>query len=142
MVLTLTSRAVFAGPQQQLVQSSEEDLAEHVCIAAAIAFLATAPASHGRHALLVSSAYKDIYLRKFADEWHATPSPQLKTLLLESYGVATERYHLWSGRVHGTPPAATFKADFADAERELGVHCMYAMGRLDGQGKLLEVLGR
>jgi len=124
-----------------------EDQAERACESAARSFYTVAETAHGRVSAVDTPAARDAYLSGFAHEWSrylttdTTPAPtaSLRPWLLDAWEHGVSMLHTM-GDVK-TMYEVIGKQWVLDGEEELNRHCMYALGKLDGEGRLLRVLG-
>ena len=124
-----------------------EDQAERACESAARSFYTVAEAAHGHISAVDTPAARDAYLSGFAHEWtrylanDATPAPtaSLRPWLLDAWARGVSMLHTM-GDVKAMYEVIG-KQWVLDGEDELNRHCMYSLGKLDGEGRLLKVLG-
>jgi len=135
---------------------THEDRAERACEAAGRSFFTVADAAHGRVSAIDTPAARDAYLKGFALEWNRyltndkapPPTETLKPWLLDSWTRGVSTLHTLSdiatsyGANLSALQAENVRQSVLDAQDELNRHCMYALGKLDGEGRLLQALGK
>jgi hypothetical protein len=130
---------------------TNENQAERACTAAARSFYTIAEAAHGRVSAVDGPAARKAYLTGFAYEWNMygtsnnapPPTESLKPWLLGAWahGVSMLRTMGDITDQYGMNFSANQRQWVLDAQDELNRHCMYALGKLDGEGRLLKALG-
>ncbi|HXY76547.1 MAG TPA: hypothetical protein VEH54_06535 [Steroidobacteraceae bacterium] len=138
------------------IADTHEDQAERACEAAGRSFYTVADAAHGRVSAVDTPAARDAYLKGFALEWNRylttdkTPPPteSLKPWLLDAWAHGISTLHTSDdiassyGAKLSALQAENIRQSVLDAQDELNRHCMYALGKLDGEGRLLIFLGK
>jgi hypothetical protein len=150
VMFALLSMASFAA-SADAVSMTDEDQAERACVAAARSFYTVAEAAHGRVSAVDTPAARTAYLAGFTYEWNhyltsdTTPPPtqSLKPWLLGAWAHGVSMLHTMGDITgqSGVDFSANQRQWVLDAQAELNRHCMYALGRLEGEGRLLKVLG-
>jgi len=145
--MRLVMFALLSTISASALADMHEDQAERACESAARAFYTVAEAAHGHVSAVDTPDARDAYLSGFAHEWNRyltndtapAPTASLRPWLLDAWAHGVSMLHTM-GDVKAMYEVIG-KQWVLDGEDELNRHCMYALGKLDGEGRLLKVLG-